>query len=202
MVSKKSLAVALSKVEGFQNPVLNLEQYETTSEIASTLLWLALMNNDIEGKIVCDLGAGTGILGIGAFLLDARKVIFVEKEEKAVDILKRNIEEYTVIDYDIQMIDVTLFNTKCETIIMNPPFGAQTKNADRPFLDCAFRNSLITYSVLPTISEKFYLAYAKENNKQMIIYEKARLRLPKRFEHHKKNAEHIEVMIVAFKPLK
>ena len=87
MVSKSSLAIELSKLKVFNQANVSLEQYPTDSEIAATILWQAKMNNDIEDKIIADLGAGTGILGIGALLLGADYVYFVEKDEKAIEIL-------------------------------------------------------------------------------------------------------------------
>ena len=42
------------------------------------------MKGDIEGKVVCDLGSGTGVLAIGASLLGAASVKGVEIDEKAV----------------------------------------------------------------------------------------------------------------------
>ena len=71
--SKSSLAIILSKLKLFSKPQLNLEQYPTDSEIAAEVLWNAHMNDDLDNKVVADLGCGTGILGIGALLLHSKK---------------------------------------------------------------------------------------------------------------------------------
>ena len=35
------------------------------------------MNNDIKDKTIADLGCGTGILGLGAAVLEAKKVYLI-----------------------------------------------------------------------------------------------------------------------------
>jgi len=46
---------------------------------------------DMKNKTVLDMGCGSGILGIAASLLGAEKCVFVDIEENAVDITKKNI---------------------------------------------------------------------------------------------------------------
>ena len=94
MITKSRLGILLSKLEGFYsqkvsiNPIKNinerpnvhLEQYQTDPEIASEWLWNMYMLGDVAEKKVIDQGAGTGILGIGAYILGAKEVIFIESE--------------------------------------------------------------------------------------------------------------------------
>ena len=77
MVSKSALAIELSQLNVFPTPNIKLEQYPTDSEIAADILWTAFMRNDIKNKIIADFGCGTGLLGIGAILLGAKKVFFI-----------------------------------------------------------------------------------------------------------------------------
>ena len=60
--SKSSLAVALSKLKGFEKPKVKKEQYMTDSEVAADILWNAFMDGYIDDKTIADLGSGTGIL--------------------------------------------------------------------------------------------------------------------------------------------
>jgi len=133
--SKKELALLLSKVEGFHNPKLELEQYITPSEIAAELLWYAYINGHILDKTIVDVGAGTGILGIGALLLGARFVYFVEKDRDAIDILERNLHKFEIPKekYAVINADFMSFDQKTDVIISNPPFGRQSKEG-RKFL--------------------------------------------------------------------
>ena len=74
----------------FREPAL--EQYGTDGETAAR--WLYSINSeepfeDTNGII--DLGAGNGILGIGALLLGAPNAIFVEIDEEVCESLQEAI---------------------------------------------------------------------------------------------------------------
>ncbi|MBQ5842504.1 MAG: 50S ribosomal protein L11 methyltransferase [Clostridia bacterium] len=60
-------------------------QHETTS-----LCLEALEDISLEGVSVLDMGCGSGILGIGALLLDAKDVLAVDIDKNAVDIAVKN----------------------------------------------------------------------------------------------------------------
>lgn len=75
-MQKTELQIFLSKLKGFENPKPKLEQYQTSPEIASDMLNQAKL---IGGENMIDLGAGTGILTIGAALLGF-KAIGYEKD--------------------------------------------------------------------------------------------------------------------------
>ena len=96
LVTKKELSKILSNLKGFDNPEISLEQYITPSEIASNFLWLVYMQRDIKGKIIADLGSGTGILGIGALILGAEKVYFVDQSLEALEIAKKNLSSVRI----------------------------------------------------------------------------------------------------------
>lgn len=197
MVSKSSLAIELSKLKVFDQANVSLEQYPTDSEIAATILWQAKMNNDIEDKIIADLGAGTGILGIGALLLGAKFVYFIEKDKKAIEILKENLNnikqnnefgEYEVINSEIQD-----FNKKVDLVIQNPPFGTKEKHADKLFIEKAFEITKTIYSFHKTSTKVFIEKISKDYNfkiKEQIDF-KFPLKATQKF--HKKRIENIEV---------
>jgi len=151
--SKSSLAVVLSRLNGFSSPKLLLEQYETESEVAASTLWHAYMKGWIEGKIVADLGAGTGILGIGCLLLGAKKCFFLEKDIEAVSILKENLSELNllnrtlIIRKDISLIKRDEFPEPAELVVQNPPFGTKIKSSDRAFIAkaCELSSRIISF---------------------------------------------------------
>ena len=89
--SKSQLAIILSKLEVFSDPKVKAEQYVTDSEAAASALWNANLLGDIEGKVIADLGCGTGNLGIGAMLLGARRILLIDSDEGALKIAKNNI---------------------------------------------------------------------------------------------------------------
>jgi len=151
--SKSKLAIILSKLKTFSSPDLMAEQYATDSEIAAEVLWNAFYLYDIENKIIADLGSGTGILGLGALLLNAKKVFFVESDKNSTKTAKENLkflEEKIGIKLAKKAIflnkNIDNFNEKVDTIIQNPPFGTKQKHADKMFLEKAFSITKIIYS--------------------------------------------------------
>lgn len=132
-MNKTELLRHLSHVEGFEKPSVELEQYRTPPELAATVIWTAYMQGDLEGK-VADLGAGTGMLGLGAALLDA-EVTLVEKDPEALGIAKENMEalgvEAKIVESDVEDLD-----EEFDTVLMNPPFSVHSEQLEK-FLDAS-----------------------------------------------------------------
>ena len=71
---RKELEMALQKVRNFDDPDPSLEQYMTPAWMASEILFEAYRLGDVEGMKVIDLGCGTGMFSIGAWLMGAGMV--------------------------------------------------------------------------------------------------------------------------------
>jgi putative methylase len=194
-MSQGSLARELSRLERFETPNLALEQYATPGEIAAQLLWTGAMRGDIEGRRIVDLGAGTGVLGIGALTLGAR-VTFVELDEHAIDILTRNLAPFDRASYEIIHSDVTAVSGSWDTVVMNPPFGAQTRHADRLFLEVAFTLAPIVYSIHNANSTRFLESFCANHERTIEMLARAQLALPAAFEHHTKPRGAVEIVLV------
>ncbi len=132
---KAELERALAAVPDFAAPVARLEQYRTPAGIAADLLWEAHAEGHIAGKDVLDLGCGTGIFCLGARLLGARSVTGIDVDEAALEVA-RGIDGITLVASDMESWQPT---QAYDTVVMNPPFGAQHKGADRPFYEAAAR---------------------------------------------------------------
>lgn len=202
ILSKSRLAIALSKLKIFENPDPNIEQYATDSEIAAEILWDAHYKEDIEGKTVGDLGCGTGILGIGALMLGAKFVYFLDTDEKALTTLRENLK---AVGYDkpgqqnldqtyaILNQDVTEFSQPVDTIIQNPPFGTKKKHADKPFLETAFRLSKTIYSFHKTTSKEFIAKISEEHGFTISQYYEFKFPIKMAQLFHKKKIHRIKV---------
>jgi len=168
MIKKSQLEIILSKLKVFSKPELKLEQYPLDGKNASDILWAAYSLGDIENKIIADLGCGTGILGIGALLLGASKVYFLDKSEAAIKIAKENLQEaekelnVSLNRKALFLIgDISNFDTKVQIVLQNPPFGTKEEHIDRLFLEKAMEVSGKIYTLHKTSTLDFIRKFAK-----------------------------------------
>ncbi len=193
----RQLEMYLQKVQGFHSPVADLEQYMTPAQLAARLLHEAALAGDIEGMEVVDLGCGTGMLSIGAALLGAT-VTGVEIDEAALKTARKNAELFGVdIEWIRMRIDENAEILTADTVLMNPPFGAQKEHADRQFIDFALQTASVCYGIFNKGSIPFFKAYTKDT---AIITSKtaALLNIPKQFAFHTKENLEIPVEIIRF----
>ena len=168
IVSKSGLAIALSRLNCFEKPKVRAEQYTTDSEIAAEVVWNSKMLGDAE-KVIADLGCGAGVLGIGALLLGAKKVFFVDNDEEALNAAKFNLEKikaefYIGGDAIFLCKDIIDFEEKTDVVVENPPFGTKEKHADRIFLQKAIKIAPIIYTFHKTSTKQFVGAFARDND--------------------------------------
>jgi putative methylase len=193
MVSKKQVAIALSKLKTFDKSKIKLEQYTTDSEIASVVLWDAFMQGVIEEKVVADLGCGTGILGIGALLLGAKKVLFVDVDKDALIILETNLKDLELDNFEIIHTDVSEFNAKVDLVLQNPPFGTKQKHADKKFLEKAFSVSEVVFSFHKSSTKQFVKAISNDFKFNIAKEFEFDFPLKNTMKIHKKKMEKIKV---------
>ncbi|NYT00326.1 MAG: methyltransferase [Methanocellales archaeon] len=199
-MKKKKLEMILEGVKGFSAPNVRKEQYDTPAPIAAEMLHLAYMQGDLSG-IVFDLGCGTGILAIGAKLLGAEKVIGVDSDLEALKIARENAER-TGVEICLICCDVKDFTVRCHAdlisaVVMNPPFGAQRRGCDRPFLRKALEIGDVVYSLHNAGSENFINKFIR---KQGIITHKRSIDFPMKwaFRFHKKDIKIVNIDLYRF----
>jgi putative methylase len=133
-VRRSELIRKLEAVPAFAHPRPDLEQVVTPSEAAATLLDSAARHSGLEGSSVADLGCGTGRLAIGAALLGATRVVGVDLDPEVLS-AARTAAETAGVACEFVQSDVGAWERHADVVVMNPPFGAQRKHADRPFWD-------------------------------------------------------------------
>ena len=197
---KKHLAIALSRLKGFPNPKPDLEQYRTPGNVAAELLWLARSLGDLEGKVIADLGAGTGVLSVGACLLGAERVYAVEVDENALKVAVENARSLGIDCVEFVNSDVSDFAGRVDTVVMNPPFGSQNPHADRPFLIKAFEVSNVVYSIHLAKPEvrRFIEAFASDFGFSITHRVTLPFEIPAQFSFHRKRLERITTDIYRF----
>ncbi|MFA5312864.1 MAG: METTL5 family protein [Methanomassiliicoccales archaeon] len=197
-MKRKELEMVLQKVRPFERPRADLEQYPTPATIASEMVFLAYANGDIEGRTVLDLGCGTGILCIGAALLGASRTIGVEVDEGAIGIAMENAE-MTGVEIEFMQDDISSFEGKVDTVVQNPPFGSQNRNADRPFLDKAMSSADVVYSLHMSETLDFLARYASERGFVVEFQKRFKFDIPHTFAFHRKLRKSFDVSLLCFR---
>ena len=160
-MKKRSLEILLEDARGFSDPDITLEQYATPATVAAELLHFAFMRQDLKGKVY-DLGCGTGVLAIGAKILGASEVVGFDVDKAAIKIAEENAARMEV-DVEFVCCNVKEVKGRTDTVVMNPPFGAQVRESDRKFLRKAIEIGSIIYSIHNSGSGDFIKRFINPN---------------------------------------
>jgi len=178
----------LDRIPGFPSPDPALEQVVTPSRAAAELLFEAVGRGDLVGRRVVDLGSGTGRLAIGAALLGAEPVVGIEVSESAVQIA-RTAAEALGVRVEFRVSEVGAAPALDGTVVMNPPFGAQNRGADRPFWEAAFaRPGRAVYAFALVDSRTFIEGRAVARQARIEATRPVRWELAATFAHHRRTA--------------
>lgn len=191
---RKKLEMILDSLEDHPSPKPELEQYTLPGRIAADLLFWAYSMGDIEGKIVYDLGCGTGRLAIGAKLLGARRVVGVDVDPVAIEIARKNAER---LGLEIEWIvaDVSQVEGEADTVVQNPPFGCQRRGADRIFLEKALKIARVVYSIHRAGTEEFIERFVEECGGRIVGSLPVRIPIKWRFPFHRREVEEFDAVI-------
>ena len=203
-MSKSGLAISLSKLKVFEYPKVSKEQYPTDSEIAASVIWNGHILGDIGGKVIADLGCGTGILGIGALLLGAKRVYFIDIDKIALEAAKFNVlnakSESSTLGYANFILggikEVNL--PKVDVVLQNPPFGTKVKHSDRLFVEKALEIAHVVYSFHKSESKAFLKGFAAKKNAKITHIWDFRFPLKASFGFHRRQIHRIGVSCFRF----
>ncbi|KAA0715474.1 Methyltransferase-like protein 5 [Triplophysa tibetana] len=203
----KELESCLQQVDGFEEPKILLEQYPTSPHIAGCMLYTIHNTfDDIQNKLVADLGCGCGVLSIGASVLDAGFCVGFDIDEDALEIFKRNVEEFELSNIDVVQCDIcsmgSLYGKKFDTVIMNPPFGTKhNQGIDMQFLSTAISMArTAVYSLHKTSTRAHIQKKANDWKVKMEVIAELRYDLPASFRFHKKKSVDIQVDFIRLTP--
>jgi putative methylase len=190
---KRELEIKLQSLDPFAAPRPDLEQYSTPAVIAADILFEALVRGHVQGCSVLDLGCGTGLLGIGAALLGA-EVRGVDKDAPALEVARANAARLQV-DVEFVLAEIEDVDLRADTVIMNPPFGAQRKGADRPFLATAMRCAPAIFSLHLSQTEPFIERFAARSGFTANALKRYKFGIPHMFEFHSKAKKEVDVTL-------
>ncbi|PWA31447.1 hypothetical protein CCH79_00002751 [Gambusia affinis] len=202
----KELESCLQQVDTFEEPKILLEQYPTSPHIAACMLYTIHNTfDDIEGKLVADFGCGCGVLSIGAAMLDAGLCVGFEIDEDALEIFRKNAEEFELSNVDLLQCDLChleaeAYGQKFDTVIMNPPFGTKhNQGMDMKFLRAALTMSkMAVYSLHKTSTREHIQKKANDWGVKMEVIAELRYDLPASYRFHKKKSVDIQVDFLRF----
>lgn len=199
MSTKRELAAQLGVVVGFDDPKVDLEQYRTPPAVASHLVHLADLNDDLDGHRVVDLGCGTGMLALGAALRGSDSVVGVDLDPDALATAagnRRRVGTTTAVSWiQADATSLPLCPEEPVTVVMNPPFGAQNGNehADREFLETAAEVAAVSYSIHNSGSADFVESFAADHGGNVTAAYRSAFTLPQQFEFHSADSREIDV---------
>lgn len=197
-LTKSGLAIVLSKLKCFNKPKVRVEQYGMDPEIGAEMLWQANLIGDIQKVSVVDMGCGTGILGIGALLLGAKEVYFVENDCSALEIAKYNWNkvkgEYKVKGKAFFLCqDIGEFNKRVDVVLENPPFGTKVRHSDRFFLEKAIKIASVIYSFHKSETKRFVECFCRDNGFRVTNVWDFRLPIKATQDFHRKRIYRVKV---------
>lgn len=199
--TRRRLAQELAVVAGFEDPRAPLEQYHTPPDLAAHIVHVADLRGDIQDKTVFDLGCGTGMLALGAALRGPGRVVGLDIDPAPLSTARENerrvgaMTEVTWVRGDATAAPFSPAGPT--TVLMNPPFGAQSGNegADRGFLETASEIATVSYSVHNAGSESFVESFAADNGGIVTDAFAAEFELPKQFDHHTTETRSIDTEV-------
>jgi putative methylase len=202
-MSRRQLEIQLDKTASFDNPDWHAEQYSTPPSIAANLLWHLHLGDELQGKTVLDLGAGTGRLGLGAVLLGAEHAHLVDIDGAALSTAQANARALGITDdeYTVTMNSAEHYDAPpgLDLAVMNPPFGTQDKGADTAFLEKAAATTDLVLSMHKAATQQFVMEWIVEHGHVLLDQHRISFPLKNTMHHHDRDVEHVDVTAVLFK---
>ncbi|KAF7493390.1 Methyltransferase-like protein 5 [Sarcoptes scabiei] len=215
VIKLKQLEQFLEAIDGFFNPKIKLEQYETGHHIGARIIHTMDSFDDLQSRSILDLGTGCGRLSLACAAHDAAFVLGVDIDAEALEQCQMNrekLKEDENIEFlnniDFLCADVTDDNFWSSTrhfkpfdiVVMNPPFGTKNnKGIDVIFLKRALQLSTRSvYSLHKTSTRDFIKRKAEELGAKVRLLAELRYDLPKTYRFHKKNCKDIAVDFYRF----
>lgn len=176
------------------NPAAAQEQYPTPAGIGAEIAYIAHGHGDVAGRLVIDLGCGNGVLAIAAKLLGASRTVGVDSDPRALEVARRNGDRAKV-EVDWRLADVRTIRERFDTVVMNPPFGSQTRGADRPFLNVALAIGGVIYTFLNAKAEAYVRRHIESGGGRITERMEYAFPIRRAFPFHREEVRHVDVVL-------
>lgn len=207
-MSKRALERRLAALEDFAEPRADREQYATPADLAAHVVHRAALEGDLQGRTVVDLGAGTGVLTLGAAARGPERVIGLEVDAGALAVARANEGRFEpAVPVDWIRGDATrppLAPVGDVTVLSNPPFGAQdgSEGADRAFLATAATLADVSYTIHNAGSRAFVESFVADAGGEVTHAFEATFAVDRQFDFHTEERRElpVEVYRIAWRP--
>ena len=204
MVSiKKQLEIILSKLKKIEKPKVELEQYETPSNLISYIVNELLLMNLIENKEIIEPACGNAKFSLAISFFNPNFILAFDIDKDVIKIAKENYEnlkkEFNLSKIYFVVADVRhlKLKRKFDLCIMNPPFGIQGKIKDLEFLDFATKISNFICSINPNGRNKeFFTKFLAERKFSILKIREEKFPIERMFWFHKKEKKYVDVVII------
>ncbi len=163
----KHLEMALQRLSGFSLPACRSRTVPDTGPAGCTVAVPCTHERAILRERMCAISAAAPVCSpLGPPFSVRQKFRVVDIDPEAIEVAGANAAllgvdvEFIVADVRDAALPARLGWT--DTVIMNPPFGAQKVHADRPFIDLALALAPVTYSIFNAGSAQFIETYTAE----------------------------------------
>ncbi len=191
-MKRKHLLAIVQQVEGFEQPKVNLEQYMTPADIAIDIL----SHFEVNGKVIVDLGCGTGMLSIAALLLEAKHVYSIDIDKDAIDKFNINLSEIFEENVNIDIINSKIEDVndiKGDICISNPPFGTRQQGIDKLFIQKGLKLCPVMYSLHKSSTRDHLIKYCASLGAKCKVLSQIRYNIDNSYTFHKSKSKDIEV---------
>jgi putative methylase len=193
---RKAIEQTLSKVPSIPDPDPELEQYTTPAGLATDVLFEAFHLDDISGNLVIDMGTGTGILAIGAALMGAMPVYGFDVDEQAIAKAREAASRAGASQCTFEAMPVEeMAEFDADTVISNPPFGAQQRHADRAFVDAAAEVGDVYWTFHLTDTIDWVEDRVADHGGEVTHKLRFAFPIPAQFHFHEKPREEVDVTV-------
>jgi putative methylase len=133
-------------------------------------------------------------------MLRSNTSVGVDLDPSALQQARKNANDLGV-NVEFVRADVGRFSARADTVIMNPPFGAQNRGADRPFLLTAMSVAEVVYSIHMAETEDFLLRTVRDSGFSVDFQKRYKFEIPHMFAFHTKTKKNVEVMLLCVRKL-
>ena len=218
-MKQKHLESLLQQVDPFTDPKIDLEQYQTSSHLAACILMSEA--DSFEGKLVADLGCGSGMLTAGLLFLGVDHVMGIDIDPDALTVCRGNLircfedrdeddeddgitsASYDLVQADVRMLDQVLSQGSgrggVDCVIMNPPFGTRHPGIDISFLQSALSLAPnAVYSLHKSSTRRGISRRCEQMNVDMEVLAELRFDLPATYQFHRQKSADVLVDFIRF----